>query len=101
MLFLRLRTASSNRIFLLNEYWLIVPIMIGMDILIIRKMRSHKQRIQELKRLKKQLENQERLRQVLFLSLGLNGCAGAACTYLLARGGSDFINVDYIKCQID
>lgn len=51
-----------------------------------RRIRSRNKRIEQLKKLKR----------ILFLSLGLNGCA-----YLLTRGGTDLINVDYIECGIE
>ena len=56
-------------------------------------MRSHKEKIQLLKN---QIEREKKLRQIVYLSLGLNGCA-----YTLTRGGVNFIDVDYIQCNIN
>ena len=49
-----------------------------------------------LKKLKNQLEREKKLRRILFLSFGLNGY-----THLLTRGGSHFINTDYIEFGIE
>ena len=78
--------------FFLNEYWILIPMMALVNYLIIGKIRSPKERIEVLKRLKDQIEREKKLRRILFLSLGLNGWA-----YILhMRGGTDFINTDYI-----
>lgn len=87
---------SSTRTFFLNEYWIFVPTMILANYVIIRRIRSHKEKIEQLKKLKDQIERAKKLRRILYLSLGLNGCA-----YLLTRGGSELINVDYIECGIE
>ena len=85
---------SSNRVFFLNEYWILIPSAILANYTIIGRIRSHKKKIELLKRLKDQIERQKKIRRILYLSLGLN-------TYLLIRGGDDFINVDYIQCNIE
>lgn len=64
---------SSNCIFFLNEYWIFIPTMAVINFVVIRKIRSHKERIEMLKRLKNQIEREKKLRLILFLSLGLNG----------------------------
>lgn len=88
---------SSNRIFFLNEYWILIPTMALVNYVIIGKIRSHKKRIEVLKRLKDQIEHEKKLRRILFLSFGLNGWA--YIKYM--RGGSNFINTDYIECGIE
>jgi hypothetical protein len=50
----------------------------------------------QIEQLKYQIEREKKLRRILYLSLGLNGYS-----YLLIRGGSNFINVDDIVCAID
>lgn len=47
---------SPNRTFFLNEYWVIVPLVIIINYKIISKIRSQKERIRLLKELKDQLE---------------------------------------------
>ena len=47
---------SPNRIFFLNEYWILVPTAIIGNYLIIGKICSHKEKIQQLKKLKDEIE---------------------------------------------
>lgn len=44
---------------------------------------------------KKRIDQEKKIRKILYLSLGLT-----ECSYLLPRGGDGFIDVDYIKCEI-
>ena len=69
--------------------------MVLINYVIIRDIRSRKEKIEVLKRLKAQIEREKKLRRILLFSLGLNGCA-----FFLTRGGADFINTDYIECGI-
>lgn len=87
---------SPNRIFFINEYWIFIPLLIGVDYVIIKKIQSNKEQVRLLKKLKNQIERQRRITKILALSLGLN-----ACGYLFIRGGQDFIDVDYIDCSIE
>jgi hypothetical protein len=88
---------SSNRIFFLNEYWIFIPSAILANYVIIRKIRLDRERMKQIKRLTEQIEREKKIRRILLLSLGLNGCI-----HLLTRGGStDFIDTDYIKCNIE
>ena len=90
---------SSNRIFWLNEDYILVPSALLANYVIIRKIRLDRERRRELKRLIKRLEREKRIRKILLLSLGLNGSI-----HLFTRGGStDFINTDHIRllCNID
>lgn len=105
---------SANRVFILNEYWIFIPAAILANLLIIPKIRSHKEKTLKLQELKKelekllkkqkeQLEHQQKMRRILCLSLGLNGLG---MSYFLLRGGAnfiDFIDTDYIleKCEIE
>lgn len=87
---------SSNRIFFLNEYWFLVPTGILANYLIIRKIRSHKEKIKEFERLKKQIEREKQIRRIVYLALASNGLS-----YILMRGGANFIDVDHIECGIE
>ena len=94
---------SSNRIFFLSEYWIFIPSAVLANYFIIRKIRSNRARMKELKRLIGIIEREKKIRKILLLSLGLS-VSGYA--HLLTRGGStDFLNLidtDYIKsaCNI-
>ena len=92
---------SSNRIFIFNEYWIFIPLAVLANYVITQKILSGKKKRQELKalkdQLKDQLEREKKIRQILLLSIGLNGYAA---TYIAMRGGADLIDVDYITCNI-
>ena len=91
---------SSNRVFFLNEYWIFIPSAILANYVIIRKIRLDRERMKQIKRLTEQIEREKKIRRILLLSLGLNGCI-----HLLTRGGSknftNLVNTDYIKSTID
>ena len=90
---------SENRIFFLNEYWILIPSALLANYFILRKIRDDKKRIESLRVLKAQLERQKKLQKIAILALGVSGSV-----HLLNRGGStDLIDTDYIKdiCQID
>jgi len=90
---------SSKRIFFLNEYWILVPTMLVADYLIIRNIRSHKKKMEELRKLKEIIERykkQQKLRRVAYLACGLS-----LSSIWMVRGGEDFIDVDYIDCGIE
>jgi hypothetical protein len=89
---------SANRIFFLNEYWILIPSAILANYVIIRRINSHKEKIELLKKLKEQTEREKKIRRILYLSLSLNAYT---YTYFLIRGGADLINVDYINCNIE
>lgn len=94
---------SANRIFFLNEYWILIPSAILANYIIIRKIRLDKERVKQLKQLTEQIEREKMIRKILSLSLGLNGYMGIL---LLRRGGStdfiDLIDTDYLnKCNIE
>lgn len=91
---------SSNRIFFLNEYVILIPSAILANYVIIRKIRSDREKLKLLKILKDQIEHEKKIRRILLLSLTLSlGFTGY--TYLLPRGGADFIDVDYIQCDLE
>lgn len=85
---------SSKRVFFLNEYWILIPSAILVNYVIIQKIRSQKEKVQLLKKLQDQIEREKKMKRILCLRLGLNGCA-----YILTRGGQDLIDVDYIRLQ--
>ena len=91
---------SSKRIFLINEYWIFLPSAILANYVIIRKIRLDKKRKKQLEKLTEQIEREKKIRKILLLSLGINGCI-----HLLIRGGStdliDIIDTDYIKCNLE
>lgn len=89
---------SANRIFFINEYWILIPIGVFGNYLIIRKIRSRKKYLKQLEQLKQKLEKEKKIRQILALAFAANGLS-----YILMRGGSDVINVDYIsdRCTIE
>lgn len=91
---------SSNRIFFLNEYWILIPTVIICNYSIIRKICSHKEKTQQLKKLKEEIERykkEEKIRRIVYLACGLSGLSYIS----MCRGGADFINVDYIDCDIE
>lgn len=91
---------SPTRTFFLNEYWILIPSAILVNYFVIRKIRSDREKMEQLRNLQARLERERKIRRILLLSLGLTGCRN-----FLPRGGStDFINVvnvDYIKCDIE
>ena len=50
---------SANRIFFLNEYWILIPSAVLANYLIIRKIHLDKARIEQLKRLIGQIEREK------------------------------------------
>ena len=93
---------SSNRIFFINEYWILVPSVLLTDYFIIRKMRSHKKKIEELQKLKEHIERYkklQRLRRVLAVSL--SGASGVAMFNILKYRNGAYIDVDYIDCGVE
>jgi hypothetical protein len=90
---------SPNRIFFLNEYWIFVPVVLVGNYVIIRKIRLGREKMKQLENLRKQIEREQKIRRILLLALGLNGCI-----YLSMRGGElEFLNVEYIRdrCNIE
>lgn len=99
---------SENRLILINEYWILMPLSFIINYVIIKKIRSYQLKMEELERLKQLVERyqkQERLRRVFYLSCGLS-----AVSFLgLVRGGADailspdggLIDVDDIKSQCE
>lgn len=91
---------SPNRVFFLNEYWILVPTAVFVNYLVIRQIRSRKKQMEELKILREQIEqykNQQKLRRIIYLAGGVS-----VFSYIsMCRGGTDFIDVDYIDCGIE
>lgn len=91
---------SSDRIFFLNEYWILIPSAILANSVIIRKIRLDRKRLKQLKRFKELIEREKKIRKILLLSLGLHGCI-----HLLTRGGSTgIVDTDYLLkefCKIE
>lgn len=91
---------SPNRIFILNEYWILVPTTLIANYFIISKIRCHKKKLQDLKKLKEEIEryqNEKKIRRIVYLTCGLSGLSYISVN----RGGADFIDVDYIDCGIE
>lgn len=63
--------------------------------MIIGKICSHKEIIQELEKLKDLIERGKTIRRILYVSLSLNGCL------FLTRGGAELVNVEYILCNVE
>lgn len=91
---------SENRIFFLNEYWILVPSAIVVNYFLIRKLRLDKKRIEQLKNLARQIEREKKIKKILLLSIGLNLGLGGYLA-IISRGGSTLINTDYIKCDLE
>jgi len=87
---------SPNRVFFLNEYWILVPTAILANYLVIRQIRCQKKKNRELKKLKKQIERVKKMRRIVYLAIGLDGLSS-----ILIRGGGDFIDVSHIECGIE
>ena len=85
--------------FCLNEYWILVPSILFLDYLIIRKIKSHKRKMDELKKLKKMIEHYKKRQK--FNKLIYLGCALSVTSTLLLRGGDDLIDVESIECGIE
>lgn len=91
---------STNRTFFLNEYWILVPTTIIANYFIIRKIRSHKEKVKQLKKLKEEIrryKKAEKIRRIIYLASSVSGLSYIS----INRGGADFINVDYINCNIE
>lgn len=88
---------SPDGIFYLNEYCVLIPVGILTNYFIIRKIRSRKEKIKQLKKLLDQVKREKKIRRILYVSLGLNAFAGI----FLTRGGQNLIDVDYIQCNIE
>jgi len=90
-----------DRIFYLNEYVVFIPVSILINYLVIRKISSHKKRVEQLKQLEKQVaeyKRQQRIHKIVYLaSTGV----GIGSYISMFRGGENFINVDYIDCGIE
>lgn len=82
---------SPNRVFFLNEYWILIPTVILANYLVICQIRWQKKKARE--KLKKQIEDAKKIRRVVYLARALDG--------LSRCGGSDFIDVSYIECGIE
>ena len=91
---------SSNRILFLNEYWIFIPSALLANYVIIRKIRLHREKMKQIKKLIKRLEHERKIRQIRLLSLALNGSV-----YLLICGGAtDFmsmVDTTHIKCYFE
>lgn len=93
---------SKYRILIINEYWVYVPIALIFEFFIIRKIISHKSKLKKLDELEKlldQIERKNRLKKIIYLSLGIS--LGTSVGFL-SRGGV-LIDSDYIRdrCQIE
>lgn len=91
---------SSNRLFFINEYWILGPTVLLADYLIICKIRSRKKKIEELKKLKEHIERYKKL-QRLRKVLALGGASGAAIYSVLKYRSGDSIDVDHIVCGVE
>jgi hypothetical protein len=107
MMFIEMK---DGRVFLVDEYWVLIPVAVvftSLSLLIIRSYKAKKakakllkERLERLKKLEKEINirirREETLRRILCLSLGLN-----SYSYILMRGGADYlIDVSYERCRI-
>lgn len=74
---------SRNRIFIINEYWIFVPISIGLNYIWIRRIIKHKKRLRDIQA--------EKLRKISNLAMQSQ----------IHRGGDDFLDVSDIKCLME
>lgn len=72
---------SDSRIFIINEYWVLIPCMVIFDLFLLRQI--HKNKLRSLRA--------EKLRKI-------SNWAMRSKTF---RGGDDFIDVSYIQCHIE
>ncbi len=66
---------SQKRIFLLNEYWILIPTTLVLDYFIINRIHSHKKKTEELRKLKEKIERYkkvQKLRRVAYLAFSLS-----------------------------
>ena len=56
----------SNRVFILNEYWIFIPTSILANYLIIRKIRSDRKKVEQLKALKDQIKHEKKLEEYCY-----------------------------------
>ena len=87
---------SPNRVFFINEYYVLIPTMILINYVLIRQIKSYKRQQEELKKLREQIEAQKRIKRILWVTLGFDGLP-----YVFMRGGGDVIDVSYIDCGIE
>lgn len=120
MIVLRL---NSTRILFIHEYWVLVPIGIGVNVLFLRKHLVRRSKVKDLKKLRKFLEQQERILRIFFLAVSYSAGYYFPKEYIFLlyqasalrhyqnyltnlieksfRGGEDrLIDVDYINCGI-
>lgn len=87
---------SPNRVFFLNEYWILIPTAILANYFLISQIKNKKQKNKEFQKFKEQIERAKKYRRILHFALGLDGLSR-----ILIRGGGEFIDVSYIECGID
>ena len=91
---------SPNRIFIINEYWIIVPLIITVEIVIVLKLRNNRaQKHIKSKKLKKELRRRKIFHLAnsnIFSSIFIRG--GHELVEFLADG---FIEVNHENCIID
>jgi len=69
------------------------------DYIVIRKIRSHKKKVEEFRKLQEKVERYkelQKIRRIAYLA-----CGFSLSSIWLVRGGENFINVDYIECGIE
>ena len=75
--------------------------MLLADYFIIRKIRSHKKRTEELMKLNERIKRYKKLERPRKVS-DLAGVLSVGSIWLLiSRGGNDYIDVDHIACLIE
>jgi hypothetical protein len=87
---------SSTRIFVLNEYVILVPLMILADYLIIQKILSSRK-----KQKQKSLSVEENVNFQKNKARVVTSLAFVLSRLSKFRGGSDFVDVSYIQCGIE
>ena len=93
---------SSGEPHFFSELWIFIPMAISLNLLVYYKRCVNRKRRREFEKLLRKIENHQRLKKILFVSLGVNAYS------LFLRGGTDselvndFVDVEYIrnKCII-
>lgn len=83
---------SPKRLFIINEYWFLIPTMLVIDYLIIIKIKKYRDK--KIIKTKKKYQNQSK--QLKIYHLAMNNLVDV----LRIRGGQQLIDVIYPDCQV-
>lgn len=89
---------SPTRTFLISEYWILIPVGLITEYLILKKIKQYDLRQKELLEIKRKMEQAERIRRIVAYACGITGTAGAVA-YI--RGGNNYNFVDIGNDLID